>query len=68
MTVIDQIDTQLTSASNMLTKQIELLTSLNETLPNRPLTGFISNLTAMKQDLANQQQTLAQIKKNYPSR
>ncbi|MBC1604862.1 YhgE/Pip domain-containing protein [Listeria rocourtiae] len=63
VTVIDQIDTQLTSASNMLTKQIELLTSLNETLPNRPLTGFISNLTAMKQDLANQQQTLAQIKK-----
>lgn len=63
ITVIDQIDTQLTSANAMLTKQIELLTSLNETLPNKPLTGFISDLKAMQQDLVTQQQTLAEIKK-----
>ncbi|KMT63042.1 YhgE/Pip domain-containing protein [Paenilisteria newyorkensis] len=63
ITVIDQIDTQLTSANTMLTKQIELLTSLNETLPNKPLTGFINDLKAMQQDLATQQQTLAEVKK-----
>ncbi|MBC1458272.1 YhgE/Pip domain-containing protein [Listeria newyorkensis] len=63
ITVINQIDTQLTNANTMLTKQIELLNSLNETLPNKPLTGFISDLKAMQQDLATQQQTLAEIKK-----
>lgn len=60
--VLDQIDEQLTSANGMLTKQIELLTSLNETLPNKPLTGFISDLKAMQQDLNAQQQTLAEIR------
>lgn len=62
VSVIGQIETQLNSASDMLAKQIELLNTLNDTLPDKPLTGFIGDLKAIQQDITKQQQTLANIK------
>ncbi|WP_167629292.1 YhgE/Pip domain-containing protein [Listeria valentina] len=61
---LNQIEKQMTDLEGLLTKQIDLLTELNETLPNHPLDGFISDLSGMKQILSEQKETVEKLKQD----
>ncbi|EUJ28216.1 phage infection protein [Listeria floridensis FSL S10-1187] len=63
--VLTDIENGLTELDGLLNKQINLLSDLNDTLPNHPLSDLITELKGFSSLIVEQKETAAQLKKDF---
>lgn len=64
---LDKVEKELTNSNNMLKSQISLLTELNNTLPNHPLSPTIDGLKTVQESVEQELATVSAIRSEINS-